>query len=146
MTLTALPDLPGGKDLDDQYSPGANIHKSLAILKRLMSGGGYHFGHITAEYFHLTGQDRQKWLDECGTYAQNVKDGIKDAVVQALGHKDANGNPAPVQVKFTWVQNGGTPDVEIIYQPSVPLYTIQILNCQSLLASALAERQNRKKK
>jgi hypothetical protein len=148
MSLTTIGSLPGGKDINDQFLPGTKIHKTLAILKRLTGhgGGGYHFGELTADFYNLTGQERQNWLNEAGTYPANVKDGIKNAIIAALSHLDTNGDPAPIPVVLTWTQNGGRPDINIIFEPLMPKYTIAIFNCLPPVASALADRRKKKNK
>ena len=90
--------------------------------------GNYQFGALTADYYGLTGQERQNWLNEAATYPENVKQKIKNAIVEALSHKQ-NGNDAPIPVKLQWKSNAGPPDVQVTYDPGVPSYTIDILNC-----------------
>ena len=148
MTLTTIGSLPGAKDINDQFLPGPNLHNSQGIVHRLTGPGGlgYHFGELTADYYNLTGQERHNWMTECATYRPEIREGIRNAIAHALGHKDANGNPAPIPVVLTWTQNGGDPDIHVTFQPLIPKYTIAIFNCTPPLASALAERRKKKNK
>src|SRR3954454_5011419 len=144
MTLDTIHTLPGGKDINDQFLGGTNIHKSLAILKRMTGHGGhYRFGTLTADFYNLRGQERQHWLDECDTYPVDARDKIKAAIVAALSNTAPNGDPAPIQIMLKWTQNGGAPDVKV-YETAT-LHTIEILNLVPPMASALAERRDRKK-
>jgi hypothetical protein len=146
MSLDSIAYLPGGQDINDQFLRGVNIKKSLSILKRMTGHGGhYQFGALTADFYDYRGQERQQWLDEAGTYPTDVKDKIKNAIVQALSHQDTNGNPDPIQVILKWTQNGGSPDVNVTYDPAAPSYTIEILNCVQPMVARLAERRQRKK-
>jgi hypothetical protein len=87
-----------------------------------------------------SGQERQNWLNEAATYPENVKQKIKNAIVEALSHKQ-NGNDAPIPVKLQWKSNAGPPDVQVTYDPGVPSYTIDISNC----VPPMALRRERKK-
>ena len=138
MSLETIGLLPSQAEINEQYTPGTNLHKSLGILHAMR--GNYQFGALTADYYGLTGQERQNWLDEAATYPDNVKQKIKDAIVQALSHKH-NGNDAPISLKLSWTKNGGPPDVQVTYDPGAPSYTIEIFNC----IAPMALRRDRKK-
>jgi hypothetical protein len=142
MTLDKIAQLPGQHDINEQYTPGAHLDKSRGILHNMH--GNYQFGALTADYYGYTGQERQTWLDEAGTYPTDVKEKIKNAIIEALSHKNTNGDPDPIPLKLEWSNGPGLPDVKVTYDPSAPSYTIEIINCLSPMASALAERRKRK--
>jgi hypothetical protein len=142
MGLDTIAQFVGQADINAQYTPGGHIHKSLGVLRNMH--GNYRFGALTADYYGLTGQERQNWLDLAGTYPDDVKQKIKDAIVNALSHKH-NGNDAPIPLKLEWKNDSGPPDVKVTYDSVVPSYTIEILNCLPPMAAALASRRERKK-
>jgi len=147
MSLDLIASYPGQHDINDQYVPGQfHLHKSLNILKHMSH---YQFGALTADFYGITGQDRQNWLNEAGTYPPNVQEKIKAAIVQALSNVKDDGTPAPIQVKLEWGSASGGADVWVTLmldtapaQPT-PFYKIKIINCKSPMASALAERRKR---
>lgn len=147
MAFDTIADLPGQLDINDQFVPGQNhIQKSLHILKHMSH---YKFGALTADFYNLTGQDRQRWLNEAATYPTDVQEKIKAAIVQALNNVGDDGSPAPIQVKLKWASAPGNPDVRVTLDtsnPAAPFYTVKILNCMSPMASALAERRKDRKK
>src|SRR5215213_162147 len=100
MALDTIAALPGQHDINDQFVPGQDhIKKSLNILKHMSH---YQFGALTADFYNITGQDRQRWLNEASTYPADVQEKIKAAIVQALNNVGEDGSAAPIQVKLKW--------------------------------------------
>ena len=146
MIKETLIEMPGKTDINDQYTPGTNVKKSLAAYRALHPGpgGDYTFGEVTAEYYRLTGTDRANWLESVKIYPKEVRDLIKSCVVDALTHQDDQGNDSPIPIKFTW--NGGPQKIVVTYDPSGPSYQIQIYGYAAPMPSPLAERRAKAKK
>ena len=52
MGLDIIGTLPGKKDINNQFTVGANIHKALACFKRIQNNGTYDFGALTACFYN----------------------------------------------------------------------------------------------
>ena len=144
MGLLTLARLPGRRDINGQFK-SANIHRTLALFKRLYNAGNYQFGALTAAYNnYLPGSSEyDTWMQDAGTYPQDAQDKIKNCIIQALTNKGKDGRDDPIQVTITW-SPGSPNDVTCTFDPSVPCYAIEIIGYPSPPDSALAERREKK--
>lgn len=144
MGLLTVGGLPGRRDINGQFDH-ANIHRTLALFKRLYQGGNYQFGALTAAYNNYTpgSGEYDTWMQDAGLYPQDAQDKIKNCIVQALTHKDKDGKDDPIQVTITWSE-GNPNDVKVTFNPSVPSYAIEIIGYPSPPTSHLAERREKK--
>jgi hypothetical protein len=138
MALETIAQLPGKKDINDQFTAGPNIHKALACFKKIQRNGTYEFGTLTACFYNFPKGEEQTWLQETKIYPQAIRDDITKYIVEALTHQ-TGGKDDPIP--FTMIWTGGSPqEVKRTYDP----YTIEIIGCPPPLALALAERRERK--
>jgi hypothetical protein len=144
MGLLTIAGLPGRRDINGQFK-SANVHRTLALFKRLYNAGNYQFGALTAAYNNYVpgSSEYDTWMQDAGTYPPAAQDKIKNCIIQALTHKDKHGNDDPIQVTITW-SPGSPNDVTCTFDPSVPSYAIQIIGYPSPPDSALAERREKK--
>ena len=134
---------PGRGDINAQFS-AQNIGKTLALYKKIMTGGGdYQFGKLTALFYNLTPSEAQAWEDDLKTYSKDVQDEIKRHIIHALTHVDNQGNPSPVPLKIEW--KTGSKAVTLTYDPSGPSYTLQIFGFPAPATKSLAQRRPKKK-
>jgi hypothetical protein len=146
MGLLTIAGLPGQHDINGQFKVGANIHRTLALFKRLYNAGTYPFGALTAAYNnYVPGSiEYNTWMQDAGTYPTAAQDKIKNCIIQALTHKDQHGNDDPIPVTINWSQ-GSPSDVKCTFHPSGPSYTIEIIGYPAPPQSLLAERREKKK-
>jgi len=142
MGLRTIGQLPGKKDINNQFTVGANIHKALACFKRIQNNGTYDFGALTACFYNLPPGEQQSWMNEVKIYPVAAQDAIKNCIIKALTNQ-TNGRDDPIPLTMIW--SGGSPnDVKCTYTPSPPSYTIEIIGYPSPMASARAERRKKK--
>jgi hypothetical protein len=144
MALDTIGQLPGKKDINDQFTVGANIHKALECFKRIQNNGTYEFGALTACFYNLPPGEDQSWMNEVKIYPADAQDQIKNCIIKALtNQKDGRDDPIPI----TMIWSGGSPnEVKCTYNPSPRSYTIEIIGYPPPMAAALAERRAKKKK
>lgn len=135
MPLDTIRKLPGKKDINDQFTK-ANIHKTLAFFRKIERNGSYDFGGLTAAFYSLAGNSG--WMNEVNLYPRDAQDKIKNCIIQALTHKDADGKDDPIPLTLQWV--AGDADVKCTYDPSGPSYTIDISGYPPPMTEALADR------
>jgi hypothetical protein len=141
MALDTIGQLPGQRDINNQFTVGVNIHKALACFKRIQRNGTYEFGALTACFYDLPKGEEQTWMDEVKIYPPVAQDAIKNCIITALNNqKDGKDDPIPITMKWS----GGSPDVKCTYNPSPPSYTIEIIGYPPPVASALAGRRAKK--
>jgi hypothetical protein len=142
MGLDTIGQLPGKKDINNQFTVGPNIHKALACFKRIQKNGTYEFGALTACFYDLPPGEQQSWMDEVKIYPADAQDAIKNCIIKALTNQ-TNGKDDPIPLTMTW-SGGSTNEVKCTYNPSPPSYTIEIIGYPPPMASALAERKKKK--
>jgi hypothetical protein len=119
-------DLIDKGQINAQFQPGTNIHKTLALFKRLYNNGTYQFGTLTAAYndWPPGSEKYESWIGEVNQfYDQGAQDKIKACIIEALTHRK-NGTEDPLQVKINWAS--GPKDVTSSYDPATHTYTINI--------------------
>jgi hypothetical protein len=142
MPLDTIAQLPGKKDINNQFTVGANIHKALACFKRIQNNGTYEFGALTACFYDLPKGEGQTWMEEVKIYPADARDAIKNCIIKALTNQ-TDGKDDPIPITMIW--SGGSPnEVNCTYSPSPPSYTIEIIGYPPPMASALAERRAKK--
>lgn len=139
--------LPGQRDINGQFL-GANIHRTLALFKKIYKNGNYQFGALTAAYNnYLPGSgEYDTWMQDAALYPADAQDKIKNCLVQALTHKGSDGKDDPIAVTITW-SKGSPNDVKCTFHPTPlpPSYTIEIIGYPGPPQSLLAERREKKK-
>ncbi len=118
--------LPSPGQINAQFLPGTNIHKTLALFKRLYKSGTYQFGTLTAAYngWAPGTKEYNDWINDVNKYYdQGAQDKIKACVIDALNHLK-NGAEDPLQVKFNW--SDGPKNVTSSFDPQTNIYTISI--------------------
>ncbi|MBV9065414.1 MAG: hypothetical protein JOZ84_15345 [Methylobacteriaceae bacterium] len=123
--------LPGAGDINAQFLPGTNIHKTLALFKRLYKNGTYTFGTLTAAYngWAPGSKEYNDWMTDLQPYTEGPSPTGADKIVQcisgALKHLK-NGAEDPLQVKLQWGSPTGPKDVTSSFDPKTNIYTINI--------------------
>jgi hypothetical protein len=147
MSRVTVAGLPGQKDINGQFTIGANIHRTLALFKKIYSGGTYEFGALTAAYNNYVpgSGDYDTWMSDAGTYPPDAQDKIKNCIIQALIHTDKDGKDDPIPVTITWDPLGRPQEVKCTFDPSGPSYTIKTVGYPEPPKSLLAERRGKKK-
>ena len=118
--------LPTKGQINDQFLPGNNIRKTLALFKRLYKNGTYQFGTLTAAYngWAPGSPEYDAWLKDVNdNYDSGAQDKIKTCIIEALTHLK-NGSDDPLQVKFNWVS--GPKNITSSFDPQTNIYTITI--------------------
>jgi hypothetical protein len=138
MGLDTIEQLPGKKDINSQFTPGVNVHKALACLKKIMKDGTYEFGALTVCFYNMSKSEAQTWLEEVKIYPQETRDAIKNCIIKALTNQ-TDGKDDPIPLTLVW--SGGAPGVKCTYNASPPLCTIEISGFPPPMSSALGERK-----
>src|SRR5258708_36660439 len=96
MGLLTIAGLPGRRDINGKFK-SANIHRTLALFKRLYNAGNYQFGALTAAYNNYVpgSSEYDTCMQDAGTYPPAGQDNIKNCVIQArtITARQANNNP-----------------------------------------------------
>jgi len=123
--------LPSPGQINAQFLPGTNIHKTLALFKRLYKNGTYPFGALTAAYNGWAPGSKQydQWMTDLQPYTEGPLPTGADKIVQcisgALNHLK-NGAEDPLQVELQWGSPTGPKDVTCKFDPKTNIYTINI--------------------
>jgi hypothetical protein len=123
--------LPSPEYINAQFLPGPNIHKTLALFKRLYKNGTYQFGTLTAAYKGWAPGSKEfaDWISDLEPYTKGPSPTGADKIVQcisgALKHLK-NGAEDPLQVKLQWGSPTGPKDVTCSFDPKTNIYTINI--------------------
>ena len=120
--------LPSPGDINAQFLPGTNIHKTLALFKKLYKNGTYTFGTLTAAYngWAPGSTEYNDWMaDVQKNYDQGAQDKIKACIIEAMSHMKGR-TEDPLQVIMNWGGVGGPKDVTSSFDPTTNIYTINI--------------------
>jgi len=134
--------IPGQKDINSQFTK-ANLGKTLGHLKKLLKGGLYEFGTLTAAYngWGKESPEYKQWMTEVATYPTTAQNVIRDAVINALTNLKGSTDD-PIQLTIAW--EDGAKGVTSRYEASGPSWTITITGYPAPAVSMLAERRNKK--
>src|SRR5260370_41719314 len=102
MGLLTLARLPGRRDINGQFK-SANIHRTLALFKRLYSAGNYQFGALPAAYNnYLPGSSEyDTWMQDAGLYPTDAQHKVKNLIIHAVTNKGKDGKDDPIKVTIT---------------------------------------------
>ena len=135
MAMLTVGNLPGKKDINNQYSR-ASIKKSLQYYHSIKdpNSNDYPFGALTNKWYPSA-----QWMLDVNVYPPDAQEQIKGYVIEALTNK-TNGQDDPIPFSITWTDNDS--DVKAVTRTYDP-FTIVILNYPAPPSSALDERKQK---
>jgi hypothetical protein len=147
MSRKLLAYVPGQIDINGQFTP-ANLPKTLAHLKKLLKGGLYEFGTLTAAYngWAPGTSEYDDWMNEVATYPTTAQNVIRDAVVNALTHRKGS-KDEPIPLTIVWNEKAPK-GVTSSFEESAtgPSWTVTINGYHAPAKSMLSERKSQNKK